>query len=143
MKLFYKKNYEKKVEEIRILNEMLRANLNTIWKLKSERKKLTIENKKQENIIDEQASENYDLNKKIKQEQGAKGGLTKKNNNLNKQVLELQKEVEDLKKKLEESMTDKYLVKKIPSGKKPNTLKTKVSAPMRGSVRKYMREEFE
>lgn len=43
---------------------------------------------------------------------GAKGGYTKEINKLKKQV-------EELTFKLEESMTDKYLVKRIPSGRRP------------------------
>ena len=136
MKLFYKKDYLKEAEK----NILLLAAIDNREKIIKE---LEIKNKNYENKIDELTSENYDLHKKIKQEQGAKGGLTKNNNKLKKEVVELQKEVENLKAKLEESMTDKYLVKKIPSGKTPNTIKTKVSSPMKASVRKYMKEEFE
>ena len=49
---------------------------------------------------------------------GAKGGLTAENN-------KLKKSVEELTKKLEESMSDKYRVRKIPSGRRPK------AAPMR------------
>ena len=80
---------------------------------------------------------------KIKRLQNAKGGYVKQNNKLKNQVMELEKEVEDLKAKLEESMSNKYLVKKVPSGRKPNTIKTKVSAPMSSTVRKYMKEAFD
>lgn len=48
-------------------------------------------------------------NKKIG---GAKGGLLKENNYLKESV-------KDLTFKLEESMTDKYVLKKLPSGKRP------------------------
>lgn len=37
----------------------------------------------------------------------------------------------------------RYLVKKIPSGRTPNTIKTKISKPMASNVTKYMREEHE
>ena len=136
MKIFYKKDYLKEAEK----NILLLAAIDNREKIIKE---LETKNENYESKIEELTSENYDLHKKIKQEQGAKGGLTKKNNKLKKEVLELQKEIENLKAKLEESMTDKYLVKKIPSGKTPNTIKTKVSAPMKASVRKYMKEEFE
>lgn len=129
MKLFYKKDYlrenEKNIQLLLIIEEREK----TI-------KKLELELHEIKNKLDELISENYDLLKKIKQEHGAKGGLTKKNN-------KLKKEITELKLKLEESMTDKYLVKKIPSGKTPNTNKTKVSAPMKASVRKYMEKEFD
>ena len=45
-------------------------------------------------------------------------------------------EINDLK-------SDRYLVRKIPSGRTPNTNKTKVSKPMSSRVTKYMREEHE
>lgn len=48
-------------------------------------------------------------NKKIG---GAKGGLLKENNYLKESV-------KDLTFKLKESMTDKYVLKKLPSGKRP------------------------
>ena len=54
--------------------------------------------------------------RQLKEEQkkllGAKGGYIKEINKLKKQV-------EDLDYKLKESMTNKYLVRKIPSGRKP------------------------
>ena len=48
----------------------------------------------------------------IKELNSAKGGFTKRIN-------QLTRELEETKKKLAESMTDKYLVKKIPMGKLP------------------------
>lgn len=48
----------------------------------------------------------------IKELNSAKGGFTKRIN-------QLTRELEETKKKLEESMTDKYLVKKIPMGRLP------------------------
>lgn len=45
-------------------------------------------------------------------------------------------QIEDLK-------SDRYLIRKIPSGKTPNTNKTKISKPMSARVTKYMREEHE
>lgn len=55
--------------------------------------------------------ENDELKQTIKQLRGAKGGLTK-------QVNKLTKELEEAKKQLELSMTDKFLVKKV-RGTKP------------------------
>lgn len=48
----------------------------------------------------------------IRKINGSKGGLTTENNKLKKLVGELTK-------KLEESMTDKYILKKVPAGKRP------------------------
>lgn len=66
---------------------------------------LTIENKKM-------CDANNKLKKKKRELQGSKGGLKAENNKLKEMV-------KDLTVKLEESMTDKYLVKRIPSGRKP------------------------
>lgn len=57
----------------------------------------------------------------IKSLKGAKGGFTK-------QINKLTRELEETKKKLEESMTDKYLVKKIPMGKLPKTQTMKLKS---------------
>lgn len=66
---------------------------------------LTVENRK---LCDA----NSKLKKKKRELQGSKGGLKAENNKLKEMV-------KDLTIKLEESMTDKYLVKRIPSGRKP------------------------
>ena len=50
---------------------------------------------------------------------GAKGGYTKEINKLKKQV-------EELDFKLKESMTGKYVLKKIPSGRKPKSQTMKI-----------------
>lgn len=52
------------------------------------------------------------LNNKIKSLQGAKGGLVTENNKLKAKVIELTEQLKD-------AMSDKYLVKRIPSGKLP------------------------
>ena len=44
---------------------------------------------------------------------------------------------------IKELKSDRYLIKKIPSGRKPNTNKTKISKPMSARVTKYMRGEHE
>lgn len=58
------------------------------------------------------------LVKKLKAENkkllGAKGGFTARINKLKKQVAELEE-------KYKESMTDKYVLKKIPSGRRPKS----------------------
>lgn len=52
------------------------------------------------------------------------------------QVEEYESQIKDLK-------SNRYLIRKIPSGRTPNTVKTKVSKPMSARVTKYMREEHE
>lgn len=66
---------------------------------------------------------------------GAKGGYTKEINKLKQQV-------EELDFKLKESMTDKYLVKKIPSGRRPKsqTMKIKDCSKISNISRKVFSE---
>ena len=53
-------------------------------------------------------------------------------------------EVENYKLIIKDYQTEgRYLVKKVRAGRKPNTIKTKISMPMKPNVAKYMREEYE
>lgn len=54
----------------------------------------------------------------------------------NIQKEEYEAQIKDLK-------SDRYLVRKIPAGRTPNTNKTKISKPMSGNVTRYMRGEHE
>lgn len=79
--------------------------------------------------------ENRQLKEENKKLLGAKGGYTKEINKLKKQV-------EELEIKLKESMTDKYLVKKIPSGRrfKSQTMKIKDCSKISNISRKVFGE---
>lgn len=65
--------------------------------------------------------ENRQLKEENKKLLGAKGGYIKEINKLKKQI-------EELDFKLKESMTDKYLIKKLPSGRKPKTQTMKLTS---------------
>ena len=52
-------------------------------------------------------------------------------------------QIEEYENQIKELKSNRYLVRKIPSGRTPNTVKTKVSKPMSARVTKYMREEHE
>ena len=52
-------------------------------------------------------------------------------------------QLEEYKLQIEDLKSDRYLIRKIPSGKTPNTIKTKVSRGMSANVTKYMRGEHE
>ena len=65
--------------------------------------------------------ENDELKAQIKKINGQKGILTRKVNSLTK-------ELEETKKQLEESMSDKFMVKKLPSGRKPKGQKMGVKS---------------
>ncbi len=79
------------------------------------------------------------------------------NNKLKEDILKLKNELFDAKHELasaniqkqeyeaqiKDLKSDRYLIKKVPSGRKPNTNKTKISRPMSSRVTKYMRGEHE
>lgn len=65
--------------------------------------------------------ENRQLKEENKKLLGAKGGYIKEINKLKKQI-------EELDFKLKESMTDKYLIKKLPSGRKPKNQTMKLTS---------------
>lgn len=52
-------------------------------------------------------------------------------------------QMEEYKLQIEDLKSDRYLVRKVPSGRTPNTNKTKISKPMSARVTKYMRGEHE
>lgn len=73
----------------------------------------------------------------IKELRGAKGGLKKENNKLKEQIISLKNEIKELK-------TDKYIVKKLPSEKVPQTQHMKVKSVSRqSSIIKKIREEID
>lgn len=94
------------------------------------------------------------LENKIREINGAKGGLTKEIHKLNKTIEEnknsyennlktLNNELLETKKKLEESMTDKYRVRKIrpATNKQKQTMKIK-SGYIEGKIINKIKEEI-
>lgn len=79
----------------------------TLYKKNVEVINLEAEKDNLNKVIDELTTENKSL-------KGAKGGYARVMN-------KLKKDLEETQKKLEESMTDKYLVKKVPMGKLPKS----------------------
>jgi len=60
--------------------------------------------------------------------------------------LELKKyiiQTEEYKAQIEDLKSDRYLIRKVKSGRTPNTNKTKISKPMSARVTNYMRGEHE
>ena len=112
MKLFYKKDYLRVKEELEELTLHMEEAISSI---DSQKETIDI----YEETVETMHYKIEDMKKEIKQLKGGKGGFTR-------EINKLKKEKEELEKKLAESMTDKYLVKKIRPGKRPNTLKTKV-----------------
>lgn len=146
MKIFYKKDYERVLEE--------KNNLRKDYQKEKEEYKKLIDNTTTKidtlsNLLKQDETMIIDLNEKIKElkskvkyEQGAKGGLTKQVHKLEDKIKELKSELTETKKQLKESMSDKYRVKKIPSGKTP-TQKIKLKSQMKPAVRKFLKEENE
>ena len=112
MKILSNKTYQGMVDgEIRLKN--------TIYDLRKdidEYRKYLIEDEDTIQKLKVMIEELKEENKKLL---GAKGGYTKEINKLKKQV-------EGLDFKLKESMTGKYVLKKIPSGRKPKSQTMKI-----------------
>lgn len=147
MKIFYKKDFQVVLEKLKELREeyskykkksnnklfeLMETNdkLNTKYTIVNKKHNLSLETNK--HLLD-QINE---LKKELKKVYGQKGMLTRKNN-------ELKKELKETLFKLEESMTDKYLVRKLPSDKTPNTNKTKNIRNMKPAVNKFLKYKNE
>lgn len=62
----------------------------------------------------------------------------------NQELVRYKIQCEEYENQIRDYRTEgRYLVKKVKSGRTPNTVKTKVSKPMSARVTKYMREEHE
>ena len=118
--LFYKKDYEaalKKIDNLRALlveTEISRDNL----KVKVNAKE------KQLKAIEEFKQMMIDMNEELVTEVESKEKLLKLKD----------KEIEELK-------SNRYLVKKIPTGRRPKTQKTKVTHTVKPNVQNYQRNE--
>lgn len=136
MKIFYKKDY------FRVLGELEKAK--GCLEEEKEQREYIIEKLNEEEsahvkclrTIEDMHFKMQDLKKEIKQLKGARGGFTK-------EINKLKNKIEELEKKLAESMTDKYLVRKIRPGKKPNTLKmaVKSSSSVQSNIVKNLYKE--
>lgn len=142
MKLFYKKDY------FRILDELRKTRC--ILEEEKEKKQMYIDRFYDEEranqvclkTIEEMHFKIEDYKKQIKSLKNAKGGYASKSSKLKKEKEELEKQIAELNEKLAESMTDKYLVRKIKSGKTANTLKTKVrSSSVQSNIVKNLYKE--
>ncbi len=150
IKLFYKSDYEYMKSKCSELNGVIRELKGKLEIGESQYQELVEEKEDLMDKVDkltfdfERSSELQDklskTEKLLKEVRGAKGGLTKRLNELNTELQVKDKEIEELKTKLAESMTDKYAVKKIKAGRRPNTLKRSSARPVKGSVQKYQQK---
>lgn len=127
MKILSNKKYNELIDSIDICHQVIEAKEFTIKRMQNREHKL------EQRVIDlyqnnlEHKRHIDFLSKELTDSKKSKGGYKKQINQLHKVIDNLKIELEDTNKKLEESMTDKYLVKKIPSGKRPKTIYTKIS----------------
>lgn len=152
MKILERTIFKKKNEEIEILKQEL---INVSKKSQYNYEK----NKELNNTILELSDEIYVLRKdkmelenKIREINGAKGGLTKEIHKLNKTIEDnknsyenslktLNNELLETKKKLEESMSDKFRVKKVrPAGTQKQTMKIK-NGYLEGKIMNKIKED--
>ena len=134
MKIFYKKDYQRAMVELEKMK-------NRVRELEKEYKKQEINFNITKKDFELMQKENESLNSslenleiKLKSVCSAKGGLTK-------QVNSLTKENQDLKQKLKEAMSDKYLKKTIPAGRTPHIQKTKVTKTPSLKVSNFLKKE--
>ena len=127
----------KEKEELIDTNRSLKLEI----KKYDKQEKRTSEFKKEIKELDsllEDATKEVELQKKAKLE------LECKIFELNQEVAKYKIQCEEYEHQIEDYKTEgRYLVKIIKPGKTPNTIKTRVSKPMAGSVVRYMRGEHE
>ncbi len=119
MKILRNKTYQGMVDKVKELTDKDSWNATKLNKLKEEKERLQKHLQVYEDTIHK-----LKVNESVLEEEKhkllcAKGGYVKEINKLKKQV-------EELTFKLEESMTDKYLVKKIKPGRTPKGPQMKI-----------------
>lgn len=110
--------YSKELKKISDYNYELLEDKEKYYNLYKVGKKVNEEHQTMNGLL---RKENDELKAEIKKINGQKGILTRK-------VNALTKELEETKKQLEESMSDKFMVKKLPSGRKPKGQKAKIKS---------------
>lgn len=110
--------YSKELKKISDYNYELLEDKEKYYNLYKVGKKVNEEHQIMNGLL---RKENNELKAQIKKINGQKGILTRK-------VNKLTKELEETKKQLEESMSDKFRVKKLPSGRKPKGQTAKIKS---------------
>ena len=124
---------------LRVEAESLNSDIDVLTsnnaKLRKNNIQLKNENKELTEKIEEYQKEITELNKKLeaKELQRRKlackiGGLSTGANKTQKELKEAKDKIKDLENKLAESMTDKYLIKKIPSGRTPKPERMRIKS---------------
>ena len=148
MKFFYtRKEFQRVIGELEKKVEVKERTIITLHGTLDRKEEKISELKKiksaYEKAIEKLAIEKTELEKKIIAEQNSKGGYVKENNKLKKEKEQFEIEIQDLKAKIKDLESDRYLIKKIPTGRTKNTIKTKIAPPMKSNVRRFMKENFD
>ena len=121
--------------EVESLNSDVDVLTSNNAKLRKNNIQLKNENKELTEKTEEYQKEITELNKKLeaKELQRRKlackiGGLSTGANKTQNELKEAKDKIKDLENKLAESMTDKYLVKKIPSGRTPKPERMRIKS---------------
>ena len=147
IKLFKSKEEIRKLEnKIGDLENETRELIDNNRTLKAEVKKLQNNNKK----ASDYKKDIKLLNRLLENSQHQVDELTEEKKEFEIKMFNLASEVsmykiqcEEYEAQIEDLKSERYLVKKIPSGRTPNTIKTKISKPLSGNVTKSMRGEHE
>ena len=130
------KNLEnQKLELIKNNNELEECNQRLQEKVKSQRFQISAFDKRSSRYLAENKELREQLIAQGRKHNSSKGAYIKSIN-------QLKKNIQELEVKLAESMSDKYLVKKIPSGRTPKsqTMRTKSSAKQSSIVKNLHKE---
>ena len=148
VKMFTYKSEIKRLETIISELEEEKRNLNDLLYVAKVDQKVLDEKKIKiaslEQILDGANKTSKENLEKIKEINKLNEELLTKVFNLELEIKTKNVEVENYKLIIKDYQTEgRYLVKKVRAGRKPNTIKTKISMPMKPNVAKYMREEYE
>ena len=92
-------------------------------KIKIANEKLKISNEEYKKNNDELNIKLVQLSSEVKSLKCAKGGIAKEKNKLLNKIINLENEKAELLKQIEDLKSDRYLIKKIPTGRIPNKQK--------------------
>lgn len=136
LKIVRKKDYEKLINELSNKEE--------------KNAKLENSNREKEKLLTIKIREIKKLEDKVKEKEeqrrtnaGKVGSLTKEVKKMKEELDLMSTRLEETKKKLEESMSDKYLIKKLPPAKPTKVRMTTRPQKMKPATRKFMAKEFE
>lgn len=145
MKIFYKKDFQRVLEEkyelkkefdqykadaannINALEEKSWDLLEENSKLKDSKLKTNAANEKLKEELNSSKMETASIKDELTKEKNRNGGYKKSNIEYKNKIDELKKQVKELTKQIEVLKSDRYLIKKVPSGRPHHGMKTKIN----------------